>query len=154
MYGEFRKWKVCNTPDDEVNITITLETLIDTSEFNLSTVNVSNLLIFRKMEIEPLRISTELKDYAIKHKKNISTIRKVLCVMSNLDFNRLIHVWEEIVNLVFSFDDNEIIDIMLQVIEMWNDPRTIEFLGSFTVCTEWLDLYRISVRDDLIRKHR
>lgn len=154
MYGEFRKWKVCNTPDDEVNITITLEALIDTSEFNLSTVNVSNLLIFRKMEIEPLRISTELKDYAIKHKKNISTIRKVLCVMSNLDFNRLIHVWEEIVNLVFSFDDNEIIDIMLQVIEMWNDPRTIEFLGSFTVCTEWLDLYRISVRDDLIRKHR
>ena len=74
--------------------------------------------------------------------------------MANLDFNRLINVWEEIVNLVFSFDDNEIIDIMLQVIEMWNDPRTIEFLGSFTVCTEWLDLYRISVRDDLIRKHR
>ena len=154
MYGEFRKWKVRNTPDDEVNITITLEALIDTSEFNLSTVNVSNLLIFRKMEIEPLRISTELKDYAIKHKKNIITIRKVLCVMANLDFNRLIHVWEEIVNLVFSFDDNEIIDIMLQVIEMWNDPRTIEFLGSFTVCAEWLDLYRISVRDDLIRKHR
>lgn len=154
MYGEFRKWKVCNTPDDEVNITITLEALIDTSEFNLSTVNVSNLLIFRKMEIEPLRISTELKDYAIKHKKNILTIRKVLCVMANLDFNRLIHVWEEIVNLVFSFDDTEIIDIMLQVIEMWNDPRTIEFLGSFTVCTEWLDLYRISVRDDLIRIHR
>lgn len=37
---------------------------------------------------------------------------------------------------------------------MWNDPRTIEFLGSFTVCTEWLDLYRISVRDDLIRINR